>query len=166
MTRLNGPQLKAAREKRGLSLEDAAHVTRIPKSSLLLLEQDNYAAFGSMTYARMFLKAYCVFLGLDAAMALAALPDSRPVRMSTSRRKAAFYGGWTQRKPRQSNRRPAAAHGGGWEMLRAVFLTTLLAAGLAGFWARHLAARSTPATTGQPPQPGRPEPALAEKLPR
>lgn len=61
-----GPLLISAREQRGLTLEDVAHETRIPKQRLHWLEQDNYAAFGSMTYAASFLKIYSRYLGIDA----------------------------------------------------------------------------------------------------
>jgi cytoskeletal protein RodZ len=69
-----GQTLKAARERRGLSLLDAAHETRIPVARLHLLEQDNYAAFGSMTYARSFLRRYSQFLEVDASPILHELP--------------------------------------------------------------------------------------------
>jgi len=69
-----GHKLKAARESRGLSLLDAAYATRIPVARLQMLEQDNYAAFGSMTYARSFLKAYSQFLKVSAHEMLEELP--------------------------------------------------------------------------------------------
>lgn len=69
-----GQNLKAAREARGLSLLDAAHQTRIPVAKLNMLEQDNYAAFGNMTYARAFLRRYSQFLQVEAAEILNELP--------------------------------------------------------------------------------------------
>ncbi len=69
-----GQKLKAAREQRGLSLLDAAHATHIPAQRLHFLEQDNYAGFGSMTYARAFLRVYSEFLDVDAAEMLEDLP--------------------------------------------------------------------------------------------
>ena len=69
-----GQTLKAARESRGLSLLDTSHETRIPVAKLHLLEQDNYAAFGSMTYARAFLRRYSQFLKVDASEILNGLP--------------------------------------------------------------------------------------------
>lgn len=72
-----GQQLKIARESRRLALSDVAHFTRIPVVRLQQLEDDNYAAFGSMAYAKSFLKAYSRFLELDASGTLEALP--RPV---------------------------------------------------------------------------------------
>ncbi|GEP41869.1 helix-turn-helix domain-containing protein [Brevifollis gellanilyticus] len=70
-----GQTLKASREARGLSLPDVAYKTRIPVSRLVLLEQDNYAALGGMTYARSFLRHYSQFLGVDASEMLHDLPS-------------------------------------------------------------------------------------------
>jgi len=67
--------LTAAREQRGLSIEDAAHETRIPAQRLRYLESGNIAAFGSMTYARSFIRQYSEFLEVDAAMMLDELPE-------------------------------------------------------------------------------------------
>lgn len=72
-----GQQLKIARESRRLALSDVAHLTRIPAVRLQQLEDDNYAAFGSMAYAKSFLKTYSRFLELDASATLETLP--RPV---------------------------------------------------------------------------------------
>lgn len=67
--------LTAAREKRGLSIEDAAHETRIPAQRLRYLESDNIAAFGSMTYARSFIRQYSEYLEVDATSMLEGLPE-------------------------------------------------------------------------------------------
>ncbi len=65
----------ARRKKLGLSREDAAHETRIHVRWIRLLEEGNVAAFGSITYARSFLRAYSAFLGVDASAFLKALPE-------------------------------------------------------------------------------------------
>jgi cytoskeletal protein RodZ len=70
-----GQMLTAAREKRGLSIEDAAHETRIPAQRLRYLESGNVAAFGSMTYARSFIRQYSEYLGVDASSMLEGLPE-------------------------------------------------------------------------------------------
>lgn len=75
MTATFGQMLSAAREKRGLSIEDAAHETRIPAQRLRYLESGNIAAFGSMTYARSFMRQYSDFLGVDASPMLEELPE-------------------------------------------------------------------------------------------
>jgi cytoskeletal protein RodZ len=61
-----GQRLKQAREHRGLSLPDVAHQTRIPVHRLRELEEDNYNALGSVTYAKGHLKAYAELLGVEA----------------------------------------------------------------------------------------------------
>lgn len=71
-----GQMLTAAREKRGLSIDDAAHETRIPAQRLRLLESDNIAGFGSMTYARAFIRDYSEFLEVPSDELLANLPES------------------------------------------------------------------------------------------
>jgi len=75
MTASFGQMLIAAREKRGLSIEDAAHETRIPAQRLRYLESGNIAAFGSLTYARSFLRQYSDFLQVDASEMLEELPE-------------------------------------------------------------------------------------------
>lgn len=67
--------LKAAREARGLTLEDAAHATRIPVPRLRQLETGNYAAFGNMAYARGFIRLYGRYLQVDAEDFVTGLPD-------------------------------------------------------------------------------------------
>jgi cytoskeletal protein RodZ len=71
-----GQRLRASRESRGLSLADAAHETRIPAQRLRNLEEDNFPAFGSLTYARSFLKLYSDFLEVDASETLDDLPTA------------------------------------------------------------------------------------------
>ncbi|WP_395741522.1 helix-turn-helix domain-containing protein [Prosthecobacter sp.] len=75
MTASFGQMLTAAREKRGLSIEDAAHETRIPAQRLRFMESGNIAAFGSLTYARSFIRQYSDFLGVDASTMLEELPE-------------------------------------------------------------------------------------------
>lgn len=75
MTASFGQMLSDAREKRGLSIEDVAHETRIPAQRLRYLETDNIAAFGSLTYARSFIREYSDFLEVDATKMLEELPE-------------------------------------------------------------------------------------------
>jgi len=74
MAQTHGQELKAAREKRGLSLLDASHVTKIPVRHLHYLESDDFAGFGSLTYARAFLRQYSAFLYVPADEILNDLP--------------------------------------------------------------------------------------------
>tara|TARA_R110002096_G_scaffold316010_12_gene510399 strand:- start:29344 stop:30108 length:765 start_codon:yes stop_codon:yes gene_type:complete len=68
-----GKQLKQARLKRGLSVEDIAHETRIQESMLRNLEEDDYSQFPSPTYARSFLSIYSENLGVDASEVIDAM---------------------------------------------------------------------------------------------
>jgi len=61
-----GQRLKHAREARHLTLMDVAHQTRIPVSRIKDLEEDNYTSFGSLTYAKSFLKSYSELLSVKA----------------------------------------------------------------------------------------------------
>ena len=63
----HGSTLRAAREARGLSLEDVARVTSIWHPYLRALEMDAPPSrFPAPAYARFFLREYADFLGLDA----------------------------------------------------------------------------------------------------
>lgn len=68
-------KLRTAREERGLSLADVAHVTRIPVPRLKQMEEGNWAAFGSMAYARGFIRGYSQFLGIDPTYFVKELPE-------------------------------------------------------------------------------------------
>ncbi len=65
-----GSRLRAAREAKGMSIEDVAFETRIHANFVRCLEQDDYSHFASTTYAKSFLTLYSRFLGVDAAEAL------------------------------------------------------------------------------------------------
>lgn len=96
-----GQRLRSARELRGLSLMDAAHETRIPMQRLQHLEAENYASFGSMTYARSFLKLYSDFLGVDASGVLDELPSAVLGGPQDYRHLVENFGPWLRERPRQ-----------------------------------------------------------------
>ena len=60
-----GAQLKAAREARGLSLEQVAAETRIPQRHLSTIEAGEFAALPARTYAIGFSRTYARAVGLD-----------------------------------------------------------------------------------------------------
>ncbi len=68
-----GETLRAARERRGLSLSEASRLTRIAPRFLVALEEDDYAALPAPVYARGFLRSYAALLGLDPEPLVAAL---------------------------------------------------------------------------------------------
>lgn len=60
-----GAFLRETRIDRGLSLDDAARVTRIGKNYLSALEDDRFDILPNPAYARGFLRAYAEYLGLS-----------------------------------------------------------------------------------------------------
>jgi len=62
-----GEQLRAAREKQGLSLEDVASQTRIPRRHLENLEIGDWSQLPAPTYTIGFAKSYAGAVGLDRA---------------------------------------------------------------------------------------------------
>lgn len=60
-----GEQLKAKRIQDGLGLDDVAARTRIPLRHLEAIEQSDFSALPSTTYAMGFAKAYARAIGLD-----------------------------------------------------------------------------------------------------
>jgi transcriptional regulator with XRE-family HTH domain len=60
-----GEQLREARERRGLSLEQVEVATKIHLNQLAALESESFEEFPARAYARSFLREYAEFLGLD-----------------------------------------------------------------------------------------------------
>ena len=60
-----GEQLRAAREKKKLSLEDIAAQTRIPQRHLESLERSDWGSLPAPTYTTGFAKSYASAVGLD-----------------------------------------------------------------------------------------------------
>lgn len=60
-----GATLRAAREDKGLALEEVAAVTRIPTRHLQSLEQSDWASLPAPTYTMGFAKSYAAAVGLD-----------------------------------------------------------------------------------------------------
>ncbi len=122
-------RLRAARESRGLSLADVAHVTKIPVPRLSQLEEGNFAAFGNMAYARGFIKIYSKFLEVDAQDLLAGLPG--PVALGGRddyRHLTESYGPWVDRRASSLplNMKPAKP---GSTAFRALVMTLVLGIG-------------------------------------
>jgi len=60
-----GERLKAAREEKELTTEEAAKATKIPLNYLQALESGAFEVFSSDLHARGFLRNYALFLELD-----------------------------------------------------------------------------------------------------
>jgi cytoskeletal protein RodZ len=66
-----GSYLRESRESRGISLDDAAQVTRISRNYLIALEEERFDILPNPAYTRGFLRAYASFLGLSGDKAIA-----------------------------------------------------------------------------------------------
>lgn len=73
-----GEQLRAAREARGLSLQDVEQKTRIRAKYLAAIEAGDFAALPGDVYVRLFIKSYATFLDLDPAPLLATVGTPAP----------------------------------------------------------------------------------------
>jgi cytoskeletal protein RodZ len=75
-----GESLRAARERRGVSIDQAAEATKIRRRYLVALERDDLAALPGGTYRRVFVRTYSAYLGLDPEemATLLPVPAARP----------------------------------------------------------------------------------------
>jgi cytoskeletal protein RodZ len=142
MTATFGHTLTAAREQRGLSLEDAAHETRIPVQRLRYLETGNFAAFGSMTYARSFIRQYSDFLAVDASAILEELPEGALGGERDYRYLTQSHGAWLRDRSASTERVTAPAtnklHAIKSPLPAALLVFVLILAG-AAMWGKHMA---------------------------
>ena len=68
-----GDILRQARERRGLTLDEVAHRTRLPKRHLEALERNSLAGIPPGMYQRAEVRTYADAIGLDPQLALVAL---------------------------------------------------------------------------------------------
>ncbi|HEY8767157.1 MAG TPA: helix-turn-helix domain-containing protein [Dehalococcoidia bacterium] len=69
-----GETLRRARTAKGITIEDAERVTRIPRKYLEALELDNFGILPAPVYARGFLRSYAGYLGLEPGELLPFFP--------------------------------------------------------------------------------------------
>ena len=74
-----GERLKSARSAKGLSLEAVARATKIQRNILQSMEEDQVEAFLDPAYAKIFMKKYAAYLGIDGAILVEEYQVSRPV---------------------------------------------------------------------------------------
>jgi cytoskeletal protein RodZ len=70
-----GTELRLAREEKGLTLEDIAAQTRIPRRHLESLENSDWTRLPAPTYTTGFAKSYATAVGLDRTMIAERLRD-------------------------------------------------------------------------------------------
>lgn len=101
-----GQTLRDARERLGLTLEEAERATRIRIHHLRALEAGELGALPSPVQARGFLKNYAEFLGLDAEGLLLQYADALQARRTRPRRVAVQADGSPLPSVRLRTRRP------------------------------------------------------------
>ena len=74
-----GKKLSQARQKRGLTLEEVAHVTKLRPDKIVALETDDYSSFPSNAYAKGFLQIYARYLHVDVSEFLPSLESSNSI---------------------------------------------------------------------------------------
>lgn len=81
-----GETLRAAREARGLSIQDAAHQLRLMNRQVAAMEAEDFASLGQPVFARGFVRNYARMLGLDDAAILRAMGGAlaEPVEVSAA----------------------------------------------------------------------------------
>jgi len=62
-----GKKLCQARLEKGLTIDEAAHATKMRPDKILALENDDYSRFGNNAYAKGFLQIYGRFLDVEVA---------------------------------------------------------------------------------------------------
>ncbi len=129
-----GERLKSAREARRLSLQEACGVTKIQKQTLEAIEQDRVQESLDPVYARIFVKKYASFLGLDAGAIVNEYPglsrDAAGLALETAPPPASLKPPMeqeTQRSPRLAFLVPAG-----------VMLAALIGIGFLGYMAVDL----------------------------
>src|ERR671922_1182173 len=71
-----GKKFQEARLSRGLTLDEAARITKIRPSRLAEIEADDFSNFPSLAYAKGFLQIYGKFLEIDVSPYLDAFETS------------------------------------------------------------------------------------------
>lgn len=71
-----GARLRAARLARGMSIQDVAQVTKIPRTSVEAIEDDRFSVLPAPVFARGFVRSIATALGLDPLELARDLPES------------------------------------------------------------------------------------------
>lgn len=73
-----GERLKSAREAKKISLEEVCRVTRIQRKTLDAIEEDRIDDILDPAYARIFIKKYAAFLGVNGSAIMEEYQAARP----------------------------------------------------------------------------------------
>jgi cytoskeleton protein RodZ len=162
-----GKKLNQARLKRGLTIDEAAHATKLRPDKIAALESDDYSRFANNIYAKGFLQIYARFLNVDVSDFSRTLDNSNPISVSdyqylsnapTPRRE-------TTHVQREERKPPSLAP--------LLFFVAIIAIGLLASWiytkSQQISGEKTtkgdPLTEEATPAAATPEPAAATPIP-
>lgn len=134
-----GAQLRRAREKAGMSLEQLAAQTRIPQRHIETIEDGDYARLPSRTYAIGFSRSYAKAVGLDSRAI------TEQVREELAREDGRDYGVAERYEPGDPSRLPSRRLA--WF---AAFAVLLLVIGAFSFYRTYFAPGMGPAPLAAP----------------
>lgn len=138
-----GPQLKAEREKRGLSLQKAADELHLDAWVIEALETGDYQRIGPAVYAKGHLKRYAGLLGLPAAAIMEGYENRAPASQSVTLNSTSERMAGAAHQPQMSNLSPGRSFG--------LAVALLIVVGV--FWWRPWHQRFNPtAAVGPAPQ--------------
>lgn len=106
--RTPGAYLQYHRKRKGLSLDQLAAVTKIPRPQLELLEADRYEELPGMVFAKGFLRCCARALELDADVVLGLLYARERERLRARRRETSTATTGAQPVPRKHSRSGSA----------------------------------------------------------
>ncbi len=101
--RTPGAYIKHQRKRKGMSLDQLAAVTKIPRAQLELLEADRYEELPGMVFAKGFLRCCARSLELDPDTVLGLLYERERERLRARRREASVAAN-AQPSPRKQSR--------------------------------------------------------------
>src|SRR3954469_13122722 len=132
-----GSRLRAARERRGITVRQVASATKISASAIEALERNDLSGLPGGIFSRAFVRSYAIEVGLDPDMAIEQFQEQFPPVPGTARRRIDQI---EDRQAPQSDRRIAAT------VLWLLIVSVPLAGLILYFGA-----------TGRPQQPSKPQ---------
>ena len=166
-----GKKLNQARVKRGLTIDEAAHATKLRPDKIAALESDDYSRFANNIYAKGFLQIYARFLNVDVSDFSRTLDNANPISVSDYQylSNAPNQRRETTQIQREERKPPSIAP--------LLAFIVILAIGAAYFWYRTNSQRIAKVTTGEtqsteqsslppPPTAATPAPTAATPAPQ
>src|SRR3954471_20028250 len=82
-----GSRLRAARERRGITVRQVASATKISASAIEALERNDLSGLPGGIFSRAFVRAYAIEVGLDPDLAIEQFQEQFPPVPGTARRR-------------------------------------------------------------------------------